>query len=126
MNCTICITEKVSHDNMVWLECCHSLCMECYDNLTQNACPFCRAEIKGRKSAIDLDKEINSKNTDFYNNNHYNTSVNSYIIRQRNTEKHKKKRNRKKGFTSNKNRGPYQRKKKKFKNARNQRYQVFA
>ena len=45
MECRICF-ENVTEDNIVSLECAHSLCQTCLGNLRQPLCPFCRTSIQ--------------------------------------------------------------------------------
>ena len=115
MNCTICMSEKIQHDNMVWLDCCHSLCSDCYTKLTQNTCPYCRTIIKA-KEPVDENKNIKNTNN-LLRWQPSNIGVDSYI-RNRKYVKNNKTRRKKKGFRSNKNRNPYERRTKKNKKAR--------
>jgi len=41
--CQICCFER---DNFVYFECMHSMCSECFPNIRDNICPFCRTKIR--------------------------------------------------------------------------------
>lgn len=116
MNCTICMNEDISHDNMVWLKCTHNLCSQCYDNLIQNACPYCRTTIDDNKTNNTI-QQPDTSNLLF--SVAIPTGENSYINVKHIRKKHKKKKSQKKSrFVSNKNRESFQRRKKKFKKQR--------
>ena len=57
-NCFVCLEEKTEHKN---LNCSHSVCVDCYDNLVKfniNTCPICRTEfMKKQNNKIDDDDD---------------------------------------------------------------------
>ena len=57
-NCFVCLEEKTEHKN---LNCTHSVCTDCYDNLIKfnmNTCPVCRTEfMKKQNNKIDDDDD---------------------------------------------------------------------
>ena len=111
MNCSICITDKIPHENMVWLDCSHNLCSTCYDSLTANSCPYCRTLITAKTKNLreqNMDSFINISTIDAH----------SYIGKQKRKGVKKRSRKKKKRFTPNKDRDQFQRKKKKFKKPR--------
>lgn len=111
MNCSICITDNISHENMVWLDCYHNLCSICYDSLTSNKCPYCRTLI------TDKTKNLREQNMDSFINIS-TIEVNSYIGKTKKKGVLKTNKGKKKKFTPNRERDQHQRKKKKFKKAR--------
>jgi hypothetical protein len=44
MDCNICY-ETYDMESIVWLNCLHNLCKNCYNRLTQPLCPYCRFNI---------------------------------------------------------------------------------
>ena len=57
-NCFVCLEEKTEHKK---LNCVHSVCTECYDNLIKfnlNTCPICRSEFM-KKQDNKIDDEDN-------------------------------------------------------------------
>ena len=125
MNCTICITSEIPQEKMVWLECTHSLCSECYNNLRTNTCPYCRITITNK---VNRSNEINRYSESSISFGYH--AVNSYTLKKdRNLTRKEKKSSRKSGgsrFVRNRDRSPYQRKKKKFKKSRRTPYKFFS
>jgi len=110
------MNENISHEKMVWLTCTHKLCSQCYDNLIQNSCPYCRTTIDNNKTT-DTAQYPDTANILF--SVAIPTGDNSYINIKQIKKKHKKKSHKKKShFVSNKNRESFQRRKKKFKKER--------
>jgi hypothetical protein len=107
--------EKKNAEDMEILNCCHHLCKLCLDKLIKNVCPFCRLPFDNVISCNILDNNdlaidniypaslVNEINNNIIHSNR------RYILRQEN------RRSKAKGFRSNKERDPYERKKKKWK-----------
>ena len=87
MNCSICMNEDISHENMVWLKCTHKLCSQCYDKLIQNTCPYCRTTIDNSKTNDSI-QQPDTSNLLF--SVAIPTGENSYINVKHIRKKHKK------------------------------------
>lgn len=46
MDCPICFQVDLDPHNIIWLECFHNLCKDCFKKLVKKVCPFCRSLIK--------------------------------------------------------------------------------
>ena len=107
MDCRICMEDEILVDLMVDLHCGHNLCTNCLEKLVLNQCPYCRTNIDNNNKQED--KTNYYLLIEFPLNNVDNTF-------QRKEKKRKKKKP--KNFTSNRDRGEYDRKSKKWKNER--------
>lgn len=59
MECTICYEIYDDPTSIIWLYCCHSLCKNCFDKLTQSNCPFCRQSLEENQvQPIQIDNTI--------------------------------------------------------------------
>ena len=146
MDCTICLDENIHQENITNLECGHTICINCYNKLVRNLCPFCRNIISCKvdgsyninydnlitddfinniyESDNQIDNilpqsEINNYDDDMYST-YYTFYTESYVMRRLNKRKCKKNKNKRNSnnFVSNKNRDEWQRKSKKFKKRR--------
>ena len=70
MDCTICLDGNIHDKKMINLVCGHKLCINCYNKLIRNLCPFCRNVIPCKE---DRNYNINYDNliTDDFINNIY-------------------------------------------------------
>jgi len=147
MDCTICLDEKIHVDKMKKLDCGHAMCIECYDKLIRNLCPFCRHVISLKHDdnynidysdmitdeyiydIYESDNQIDnvlpqSELTNYYYDDEYSTYYpnysEDYVLRKLNKRKCKKNKNKNltNNFRSNKDRGPLERKSKKNKKRR--------
>ena len=105
MDCKICMEDDILVDLIVELKCGHDLCTNCLDKLVLNQCPYCRR---------DIDSNDVLEEEDCYLLIEIPISYVEYPIQR----KKKKKKKKVKNFTSNKDRGEYERKSKKWKNER--------
>lgn len=127
--------ENIKHEDIKNLHCGHELCNNCYDRLIRNVCPYCRQIITDKTDGnYDLE-ELDDEIIDEYQYND-NTVIDNvlpmselyyiedsfsfmHINNRRLSYNNKNKiRRRKKGFTSNKEKNPWDRKKKKWKKMR--------
>ena len=147
MDCTICLDVDILENKMKKLECGHTICVECYNKLIRNLCPFCRHIISHKVDGnynIDYDEMITDElinniyesdnqidnvlpqsdlNNYYYNDlysTYYPNYSEDYVMRKLNKRKCKKNKNRKysNSFRSNKNRESWERKCKKNKKRR--------
>jgi hypothetical protein len=44
-DCSICWEDNILESNIVYLQCLHYLCLNCFTKLISLTCPFCREEI---------------------------------------------------------------------------------
>ena len=102
MDCKICMEDEIVLDLMVNLHCGHDLCTNCLDRLVLNQCPYCRTNIDNNKKQEDK--------TNYYLLIEFplNNVDNTFQRKEK-----KKKRKKVKNFTSNRDRGEYERKSKK-------------
>jgi len=147
MNCTICLDENIQEVNMTMLECGHTICVECYNKLIRNLCPFCRHIISNKKDnsyniifddmiTDDLinniydthdqidnvipQSDLDTIINDFQYNTYYPNLTENLILRRLNKRKCKKNKNKKytSNFKSNKDRYQWERRSKKNKKRR--------
>lgn len=43
--CNICFNDDICENNIVYMDCLHYMCFNCFRNLLTSKCPFCRSEI---------------------------------------------------------------------------------
>ena len=86
MNCKICL-DNIDHDKIVIINCGHKICNNCFENLIQKKCPFCRYIINDNNNDI-YQNEINNENNNNllqneifneYNNNSLDINDNNMI-----------------------------------------------
>ena len=119
MDCNICMEKKCA-DDMEILNCCHHLCKLCLDKLIKNVCPYCRLPFDNvtSNSSNNIIFDDNIQVDNIYPASIINEFNNNIIHSNRryiSQEQNKRHRNRKKGFRSNKDREPHERRKKKWK-----------
>lgn len=123
MECNICMEYIIDDNKIIKLICNHKLCSSCYDKLVRNLCPYCRTilddkidgtyNIEYDINEIELDNDIELYNIIpiselVYNENIYNTN---HLQKFKKNIKYKKEIN----FISNKEKEPFERRKKKWK-----------
>lgn len=118
MDCNICM-EKKNMDDMEVLNCTHILCTDCLEKILKPECPYCRLPFDNVIKNITDENTVESYNIEIDNIYPLSTlnTLNENIIHsnRRYISKSTNRRSRRKGFTSNKDREPYERKKKKWK-----------
>ena len=142
MDCTICLDENIHATKIKNLECGHTICIECYNKLVRNLCPFCRHIISHKvdgsyninyddmitdefiNNIYESDNQIDnvlpqSELNNYYYNDLYSTYYpnysEDYVMRKLNKRKSKKNKNNSKCFRSNKDCESWERKSKKKK-----------
>ena len=55
MDCTICLDVNIHVAKIKSLDCGHTICIECYNKLVRNLCPFCRQPFSSnRRSSLPI------------------------------------------------------------------------
>tara|TARA_Y100000991_G_C21868026_1_gene303828 strand:- start:256 stop:606 length:351 start_codon:yes stop_codon:yes gene_type:complete len=111
--------ENKNMDDMEVLNCTHILCTDCLEKILKPECPYCRLPFDNVIKNITDENTVESYNIEIDNIYPLSTlnTLNENIIHsnRRYISKSTNRRSRRKGFTSNKDREPYERKKKKWK-----------
>lgn len=64
LECSICMDSK-ELEKINFLPCIHFLCLECYEKLKKNECPFCRNKIKEEDSDSYDERENEYNDVEF-------------------------------------------------------------
>jgi hypothetical protein len=75
--CNICFNEDILEKNIVYLDCLHYTCNNCFYKLKAPTCPFCRAEINIPNEYKNEDDDIFELENDYYipDNETYNIPI---------------------------------------------------
>lgn len=103
--CNICFNDSICENSIVYMDCLHYMCFNCFRNLLTPKCPFCRSDIDLSKydsigMRINQIQVVNESLDDIfmfeaeYDSNFVNEQYDDFVVPTIRKDRHELKRNR--------------------------------